>query len=113
MRGLSGAEFLVSDNRGQAIAHTDGLPSDLAPGGATTSAEPFRLGPAVAIGGERYLHTAIGVHDSGEEDGPLALHIYYPERMWRETRWQAVAPPLVVGAVTLVVVALVTVFLSR
>ncbi len=43
---------------------------------------------------------------------PGLLHILYPESSWREARWQAIYPPLVVGGVSLVAVGVLAMVLA-
>jgi signal transduction histidine kinase len=37
--------------------------------------------------------------------GELVLHAFYPEAAWREARWQAVWPPLAIGAAAILLVS--------
>lgn len=112
-RGLSGAEFLLTDRSGR-------LQSTSRPGAAEISLPPgvprdrFSLGDPIDFDSQRYLHTAVAVRARGTEAEPMVLHILYPERFLREARWQAAYPPLVVGTALLgVVIALAIAIAGR
>jgi signal transduction histidine kinase len=104
--GLSGAHFVLSSPNGTAIATS--LPiAVLAPRTpSTTSWDRLDLGEPIEIDAERYFHAALFLPQPGGLRDPAILHILYPERAWREARWQAAYPPLVIGAAALAVVAL-------
>jgi signal transduction histidine kinase len=105
--GLSGAHFVLAGADGQVIAASlpgAAIPVDAAVG--ATSWEQLDLGQPIAVGSERYFHAALLLPERRGDDGPPLLHILYPERVWREARWQAAYPPLVVGAAALGVVAI-------
>lgn len=106
-RGLSGADFVLTDGGGRLLASS--LPTaDLRlPAGTAATAEAFRLGPVVEVAGQSYFHAVVALRDRGDTAAgqPAAtagrLHILYPEQILREARWQAIYPPLVVGALAL------------
>ncbi len=113
-RGLSGAEFLLTDPQGKlwATSLAEVEPSRI-PRTATTIAQ-FSLGEPIEFASEQYFHAAIAVRPHGAEAGPMLLHILYPQRYLREARWQAAYPPLVVGTVLLgVVIVLAIVIAAR
>jgi signal transduction histidine kinase len=103
-RALSGAEFVVTDESGRMTASSFEslavLAPDFAP--AARSGNPDLLA-TVEVLGQRYFHSMVRT-ERGQRRTPQVLHILYPERVWREARWQATYPPLVVGAVALAVV---------
>lgn len=119
MRGLSGAEFVLRDERGRIQAASARLPVGRWPDHAriakpqpTSNASipeaDMRLGNTLQIDGVRYFHAAVPVDRRGGVNRPAVLHILYPERVWQEARQQATYPSLVVGAVALLVVAVVS-----
>ena len=103
---LSGARYLLT--RGGAVLHSS-LPADPGPlPAAVPVADGWRslsLGGAVRVDGEPYLCGAIRLR-RGENAGDV-LAIFYPESLWREARWEAILPSLVLGGlVGLVALAL-------
>jgi signal transduction histidine kinase len=63
----------------------------------------LHLLPTVTVAGEHYFHTKVRTQRAPRLQ-PQWLHILYPERVWRQARWQAAYPPLLVGAAALAVV---------
>ena len=105
--GLSGAHFVLAGTDGQVIAAS--LPGAVIPIDAAAGPgnwEQLDLGQPIEVGSERYFHAALALPERRGADEPPLLHILYPERIWREARWQAAYPPLVVGAAALGVVAI-------
>lgn len=102
-RALSGAEFIVTDEGGQVLATSGPAPAALAlphgPGGG----EQLGLLPTTEVLGQRYFHRVVRTQ-RGRSPAGQRVHILYPERVWTAARWQAAYPPLVVGAVALVIV---------
>jgi len=113
MRGLSGAEFVLTTPAGDVLLTTAPMPDDVQDTLPAGTSERFRLGPTVRVGEETYFHTAISIFQPGGAPQSQLLHILYPERIWRESRWQAAVPPFIVGAVALMLVSLVAVVLTR
>ncbi len=97
--GLSGAEFVRAARDGSVLASS--LESPVLPAAAAFSGDWDRttLGATVEISGQRYFHAAVSLR--GDQAGAEALHIFYPERTWRDARWQAAYPPLAVGGAAL------------
>jgi signal transduction histidine kinase len=113
MRGLSSAEFVLSNEQGDVLASSSprlGAVASAPPAPATSS---FLLGPTIEVAGERYFYTGAKLQPASPEGDRGVLHILYPERIWRESQWDAVMPPLAVGAVALLLVALVSVVITR
>ena len=112
-RGLSGAEFVLTDDRGvvraATIANSDRFEL------ATSAAAPVQLkfDDTVEVDQEFYFHTAVNVRSQAGNDEPLLLHILYPRRLLREARWQAAYPPLVVGSLFVGVSILLATLLAR
>ncbi len=98
MRGLSGAEFVLADERGP-IAASRSWAGKFPPIVPVGSVPELRLGPPYEIDGTRYFVAALkmkGPRTSGRgaHSGPLVLHILYPEGHWRASRrGGAGAPP--------------------
>jgi len=100
MRGLSGAEFVVADDFGQVlvtIVDAEDLPLQARP----QQAEDLTLGNPISIGDRRYFHAVVRLRRHNTRMRIVRLHILYPEQSYREVWRQAVYPPLVIGAVTL------------
>jgi signal transduction histidine kinase len=107
MRGLSGAEFALTDGQRRSV-HSSRVWLQSLPSMAPVSRwQELRLGPPHSIDGERYFAAALQLRGRGSRSEPLVLHILYPERVWRASRRQAAWPPLAVGAAALVLCAMV------
>jgi signal transduction histidine kinase len=113
-RGLSGAEFLLTDASGRPRATSLSgveLPILASAGG---SGNHLRLGDTTVVAGAEYFHAAIAVRPRGASEPGQLLHILYPRRDLQDARWQAAYPSLVVGGILLGVVAvLATVIAGR
>jgi signal transduction histidine kinase len=107
MRGLSGAEFVLTTVSGRRIA-SSGLSATEIPPPSTPVArwEELDLGSPVVIDDQIYFQAAVRMNGRGIQPELLLLHILYPEQIWQESRREAAIPPLVVGASALVGFAL-------
>lgn len=109
MRGLSGAEFVLTDGSGDVLASStdrgdlDRLPRDRSAAAPTAAA----LGRRITLGGIDYFHTRrqLGRHDGGTSSAAV-LHILYPETGYRAAWTDAVYPPLAIGLAALVLAVL-------
>jgi signal transduction histidine kinase len=112
-RGLSGAEFVVLSPQGLLLAASHPFsPHELSlPTAPATPAR--RLGNIVTIDGEAYFHSVVPLTKRVDRAEPGTLHILFPERTWREARWQAAVPPLVLGGVSLLAVVVVAFALAH
>jgi signal transduction histidine kinase len=101
MKGLSGAEFLLCDSRGQPWPDDRGQPLMTLAALPHHLPEPnkevqdLHLGPRVKVGGETFFCQGIRL---GQE-GTRILYVFYPETLWREALWGAIWPALVFGIV--------------
>ncbi len=103
MRGLSGAEFAALNASGKLVVSTF---RELPKGVEQVASAPVltrdtRLAqvPTVVIGDTTYLASRAKAAGSSSVK---TLIVLYPEARWREAYWQAVWPPIVVGAATIV-----------
>ncbi len=117
-RGLSGAEFLLTDGGGRLLASSaDNFDRGEIRDVLAEVGQPkanYTLGDPVVLGAAEYFHTAITVGPRGTQDAANRLHILYPRSVLQRARWDAAYPPLMVGGILLVVVAvLATVIASR
>jgi signal transduction histidine kinase len=103
--GLSGAEFILTDGQ-NVLAASLSSPEALPQVVSTSQWEKLELDHATVVSGERYFHAALNLAPQGVSARGAVLHLLYPERSWRDARWQAAYPPLLVGALALVPVAL-------
>lgn len=108
VRGLSGAEFLVLDERGRRVAATSAADSSPAAQLAEGAVPRHSLDRRVTLAGEAYFHAALPLRRVADGGTPLTLHCFYPEtrylRAWRE----AVIPSLSVGLTTVALVVVVS-----
>lgn len=112
-RGLSGAEFVLVDSRGNLHATSLGDVDLAALPRASSGEGPFRLGNPIDLGGREYLHTATSLARRGADSETLLLHILYPRSFLREARREAAYPPLVVGSLLLLVVVAISIIIAR
>ena len=111
-RGLSGAEFVLTDEHGnpQATTLVDAeLPSIPR---SVTAGSHWKLGEPVELGAEQYFHTVVAVRQRAGQQQPHLLHILYPQRYLQEARCESAYPPLVVGSVLLGVVFLLATLIA-
>ncbi len=108
-RGLSGAEFLLTDRQGNlraaSLAPIDVSRIPLEP----NAGREFSLGDPISLATGEFFHTAIAIRERGSQAEPLLLHILYPQSFLREARWQAAYPPLLLGTALLGVVIVLAV----
>jgi signal transduction histidine kinase len=84
MRGLTGAEYVVAGESGAIVAASDEGFADL-----------------IAEGYER---RTLAIDRRPVGGGQLVLHAFYPEATLRQAQWQAVWPPLAIGALAILLV---------
>ncbi len=118
MSGLSGAEFVVFDAEGhfrassQPFSRADlaellGLPRD-------QKMADFAGSKTVELSGRRYMANRLSVANAPAANGePISLAVAYPEERWNIARRQVVYPPLIVGAVAILLAIGVTALLAR
>ncbi len=106
MRGLSGAQFLVTDDAGNLLESTwsglDRLPTNLRTLPSRTSLDSPGTSPKVEINDERFFATSI------RSNSGSTLLILYPESAWQRARWEAIWPTLALGILSLIPMALMT-----
>lgn len=108
MRGLSGAEFVLSDADGAVVATSSMAAAlrDLPRQNKVDPTHDFKLGTPTQVGDTRFYLAAVRLRRRAGVDGPLVLHILFPERSYIEALRQAVLPPLIVGGVALLLVVI-------
>jgi signal transduction histidine kinase len=111
MRGLSGAHFVACSAEGRVIESTlpglEELPEALRSLPTRPRVDPPGRSTEIDLGGEGYF--AASVRSSV---GPT-LVVLYPEADWRRARWEAAAPPMVVGLLSMAPMAAVTGFVAH
>jgi signal transduction histidine kinase len=114
MRGLSGAQFAAYSEDGRLTAAS--LPQmEVAnpPIRSTALSEHLSsLGasPTVSLGGTRYF--AVSIRSPRQPTGS-SLVVLYPETSWRQARWEAAAPPIILGGVSLVLMTVATTWIAH
>jgi signal transduction histidine kinase len=96
LRPLSGAEYLLESRSGSVLTSLEQVPAEV------PHVEPvaedwqaLRLGPPIRIGGQTYLYS--GMHLRRWQNKGDTLYILYPESLWRDARWEAIWPSLLLG----------------
>lgn len=116
MRGLSGAEFFVTAADGRTLAGTVEPPErfsvQFTRDSLATGAERFDVERTLSMNGQTYFYLWTQTRPTSDGGRPT-LHILYPEARWRETRFAAFVPPLVIGGAALAVVSVVSLVISR
>lgn len=100
-RGLSGAEFVSTGERGRILASSfESPPRDWHDviDGAARETSPVN----VSVGGVEYLHWHIERASRSAADDRRTLHILYPQAQRRQLVREAIVPPLAIGAAALV-----------
>lgn len=116
MRGLANAEFVLADADGNAIRSSNSLPDFERPPTPSVIAhevDEIKLGEAVVLGSKSYLHGAVWVNQGVGQTRRNVLHILFLQDDFNAAWWSAFAPPLVVGAATLLAVAIVVQLVAR
>jgi signal transduction histidine kinase len=114
MRGLSGAEFVVKDDKSAITAatlpNTPELGVDLQSIPTAEELVSLRKYPAVTVLGQRYLVSAVrGPNDLGR----TTLIVLYPEQSLKQARWEAAIPPLAVGLATILLMVALSAWLAQ
>lgn len=111
--GLSGAEYVLADERGAASAASRDFQDDLGNLPQTSSAwREVSLGKSIEIDGQKYFHSAMSLPARRPSSGPLVLHILYPNSSYRTAWREAVVPPLLVGGIAVAVVSLLALVIA-
>jgi signal transduction histidine kinase len=114
IHGLSGVELVALDSAGRPVFATDITPDktlikETSEAPLITGSQSFSDFPRVNSGEDRYFAARLRADGSAQV---ATLLVLYPEASWREERWAAAWPPLVVGAVTLSVVFVISAWLA-
>ena len=117
MRGLSGDEFVLLDQRGAIQTSTVQLsPAELERLQDICSdqqSSELVAGPTITLGGHVYLsqHVSVALRDPGLRAGSLI--VLCPKERWSAVMRQAAYPAIIAGAIAVVVVVLVTTVLAH
>ncbi len=114
MRGLSGAEFVALDEKGQVVTSTFDRPltrADL-PDRLPASGPPKRLEEfeTVSFAGSAYFAAVL---PGNRPTGVASLLILYPQQNLNRARWDAAWPPLAVGLATMLLMLAISAWLAR
>lgn len=114
VKGLSRAEFAVLTTTGEVETTTFAsqpasmqVPERLPP---VDTIERITDVPLVQESGNRYFIAAVPTANTTDE---LRLLVFYPEQRWLQSRWQAVWPPLLVGAMSGLLAMLISGWLAH
>ena len=109
---LSGAHFALFDEDGQLLSSTLSAPINAPPMASIPAVKPSQMDnlPVMSLGGDKYF-----VGYASRRMGPSASRIIvlYPEKPWREARWQAAVVPLRWGGLVLMLTLLTSLWLAR
>src|SRR5262249_34506681 len=109
MHGLSGAHFAAYDPDGRVSASSleglERLPTELRSLPATVHLDALGGNLEPVLDGTRYL--VAWLRSAGGARGSSLL-VLYPETSWRQARWEAAMPPLMLGAGSLGLMVLAT-----
>lgn len=112
MHGLSGAEFVLSDDSGHIVSRSENAPPRPAHASPVADWRQLALGALMNSGGRGYFASSLAMPRRGSRSQPLVLDIFYPEEHWRASRRDAALPPLAIGGATLAVFIAVAAILS-
>lgn len=111
MRGLSGAEFLLTDQQGGVISASGEFGDKLRiEGPAQQPTVGFRS--PVTLSGAGYFHRIVQITPADRSRPTAQLHMLYPEKEWRAARREAALPPLVVGGISVAVAVALAIAIS-
>ncbi len=119
MRGLSGAEFVVTDAQGSVLASSyerplpERFPRAEQPGSAHRRPQELTLDERMELDGEPYFHAAFALGRPAVQGPPGQLHVLYPVSLYQRARREAVGPPLAIGLVSLAVAVVVSHRIAR
>lgn len=108
MRELSSAELVLTDDAGEPLASSFATEEVALPTNAANGVtNEMKLGPPSLVGQEYYFHTAIRLPARSVNEPARQLHVLFPVAEYRRTWREAFVPPIVVGIVTIAMVAVV------
>jgi signal transduction histidine kinase len=96
MKGLSGAEMVVIDHRGEIVSASGSAPHFSAMIAAAPQAtdRPFELGERLWRRNQGFFHTIVPLSGRRSNDRAATLHIFYPEQDYRRAWQHAIYPSL-------------------
>ena len=110
-KGLSGAEFVVTDSKGVVQAQTVGVAAAAA-WKAVAELAQGRADETVSLDGIHYVRMRIE-RAANDNEPPLQVHVLYPLATWTELQRRAVLPPIVVGLIAVLLVVLFSIGLAH
>jgi signal transduction histidine kinase len=114
MRGLSGAHFVACDESGRVSESTllglRQVPPDLHSLPRAAYVDSLGARPAAILGGMRFFGVMLR---SSRAPRNTSLLVLYPESSWRQARWEAALPPLLLGIGSLGVMVLFTCWIAH
>jgi signal transduction histidine kinase len=114
MSGLSGAQFVACDARGEVIASTlpegTALPAGFGGGAGAGDLTSLASQPTVTLDETRYFLARM---EPRGDASVRALFVLYPVASWSRARWGAVLPPLAVGAGAILLSSLASGWLAQ
>jgi signal transduction histidine kinase len=114
MNGLSGAEFVLTDDEGKVVSTSQpALVQDLPAVAEQTADHDMKFGRQLRVGDESYFHSVLRVQRPMGTTEEGLLHVLFPLARYNEAWRSAFLPPLVVGVITIFAVALVTHWIAR
>ena len=96
LRPLSGAEYLLETRSGDSLTSLERRPAEMPRVGSVAEDwQTLHLGPPVLVHGETYLCSGLRLNRWPYQGD--TLYILYPESLWRDARWEAIWPSLLLG----------------
>lgn len=107
MRELSSAEFVLADDSERILASSVVDPPTTFLTGEEKAAPGDQLGPPIDWNGADYFHRAAPLPARSVDEPARTLHVLFPVSEYQRTWREAFIPPLLVGVITIVAVAVV------
>jgi signal transduction histidine kinase len=113
MYGLSGAEFVLTGEDGEVISTSQPIVANNLPASKKLARETnFALGPQIIIEDKAYFYSVLQMRRPLGDSEKGTLHVLFPLDSYNEAWRSAFLPPLTVGIVTIITVAMVTHWIS-
>lgn len=111
--GLTGAQFAIASESGERLARSNDSIELIDSNATIYQPDTFELSSHRKYLGDQYFGSVVRMERGAAAAEPVLLHVFYPVAAWRNARWQAAAPTLVIGAIALLCQILLVFIIAR